>query len=105
MLVVEALAAAGEPTIGAVAHQLGLDRSVASRMVADAVAEGYLDRGADPADARRTVLALTDEGRALLASARAWQGDAFVALTADWPPADRDQFARYLARLADELGT
>jgi len=104
VLVLEALAAAHEPTIGAVAYQLGLDRSVASRMLSDAVAAGDVSRRADRLDSRRSVLDLTAAGRVRLDGARARQGDTFAELTAAWLPEDRDRFAGYLARLANEVG-
>jgi DNA-binding MarR family transcriptional regulator len=100
--VLEALDAAAVPTIPAVADQLGLDRSVASRMVADAVAAGYVTRQPDPADARRVVLAATSAGRTLLGQARAWQQRVFQELTAGWSAADRERFGGYLVRLVHE---
>lgn len=103
VLTVEAVSAAGEPTVGEVAHRLGLDHSGASRMVAAATASGYLTRSRSSADARRTVLRLTAEGHALLHAAHQWQQAAFAELTAAWPAADRERFAGYLVRLADEV--
>jgi DNA-binding MarR family transcriptional regulator len=102
--VVEAVDAAGdEVSVADVAHQLGIDRSGASRFVADAVAHGYLRRGSAAADGRRAVLALTPAGRELLDGARAWQERVFGELTAHWPAADAAAFADHLQRLAGEL--
>ncbi|WP_328388697.1 MarR family winged helix-turn-helix transcriptional regulator [Nocardia sp. NBC_00416] len=104
---VEAVAGAahapGEATITAVAHQLGLDHSGASRMVRDATAAGYLSRHESTLDRRRTALHLTPAGENLLTDAHLWQRRVFDQLTEDWPPADRRRFATYLQRLADEL--
>jgi DNA-binding MarR family transcriptional regulator len=100
--VLEALDAAAVPTIAAVAAQLGLDRSVGSRMVSEAVAAGYLRRRLDPADSRRTLLAPTDAGRTLLHQARAWQQRVFEEMTAGWSEADRERFGAYLRRLVHE---
>ncbi|MEU4314082.1 MarR family winged helix-turn-helix transcriptional regulator [Nocardia sp. NPDC024068] len=105
--VVEAVAGAadspGEATITAVAHQLGLDHSGASRMVRDATAAGYLSRHGSDLDRRRTALHLTPAGHRLLADAHDWQRRVFDRLTENWPAADRRRFAGYLQRLADDL--
>jgi DNA-binding MarR family transcriptional regulator len=105
--VLDAVHAAGrsgaEVSVADVAHQLGIDRSGASRFVADAVERGYLDRGAGRADARRAVISPTPAGRELLAAAHAWQQRMFTELTADWPADDARRFAVYLRRVADEL--
>lgn len=94
-----------EATVSAVAHQLGLDHSGASRMVSDAVAAGYLTRVPAERDRRRACLQLTQNGRDLLTGARGWQRRVFDELTSTWDEQDRRQFAAYLRRLADELGT
>lgn len=104
VLVLEAIDAAspdgGPAAIGDVAIELGLDRSNASRMLASAVAAGLVAKAVDPADARRTELAITPDGRALLAAARAWQQETFARLVAGWPEADAVRLAGYLRRLA-----
>ncbi len=105
MLTVEAVAASGtDGSVGDVARLLGLDQSGASRMVAAAEAGGYVDRARAASDARRSALRLTPGGRALLRSARGWQRSTFAELTATWPEEDRDRFAAYLRRLADQVG-
>jgi DNA-binding MarR family transcriptional regulator len=101
ILVLEAIDAAGAPAqIAAVAAELGLDRSNASRMLASAVAAGLVSRTVAPDDARRTELDITPAGRRLLAAARDWQDETFARLVADWPAADARRFASYLIRLA-----
>ena len=85
----------GEVTIKVLAHRLGLDRSVASRMAGDAEAQGFVERRPSPHDARRTVLTLTEAGAQLLAGARAWQRATFQELLKDWDPADRERLAGY----------
>ncbi|SHL13771.1 transcriptional regulator, MarR family [Pseudonocardia thermophila] len=103
--VLTAVAAAGPvATIAGAAHQLGIDRSGASRLVRDAVEAGLLTRRSDEDDGRRAAVAPTAEGRALLAAVLQWQRAAFIRITAGWDPADRDRFAGYLQRLADEQG-
>ena len=108
VLVLEAVDAAGgdgPAQIGAVADELGLDRSNASRMLASAVTAGLVTRTIAPDDARRTELAITPAGAKLLAAARAWQERTFAQLVADWPAADARQFAAYLVRLANQQRT
>jgi DNA-binding MarR family transcriptional regulator len=105
VLVLEAIDAAsieGTAAIGDVAVQLGLDRSNASRMLADAVSAGLLQKTVSPDDARRTELEITATGQSLLAAAREWQEEAFARLVADWPTADAHRFAKYLVRLASQ---
>ncbi|WP_345558478.1 MarR family winged helix-turn-helix transcriptional regulator [Nonomuraea rosea] len=108
ILVVEAACTSADegepPTVGTVAHQLGLDHSGASRMVKDAVEAGYLARDTSARDRRRASLRLTESGHALLAGSRQWQREAFEELTAGWEEADRRQFGAYLRRLADDVG-
>lgn len=102
--VLSAIAAGHDPTIAAVAHQLGIDRSGASRLVHDAADAGLLERlTADP-DRRRAAIRPTPAGQQLLDSALDWQRAAFTELTASWEPRDRERFAGYLRRLADEQG-
>lgn len=107
VLVLEAVDTAGrrrtEVSVADVAHQLGIDRSGASRFVADSVARGYLRRAGSTVDARRAVLVITAAGRELLAGAHTWQDEVFATLTAGWPTEDATRFGTYLRRLADEL--
>jgi len=96
-------ATADEVTVADVAHQLGIDRSVASRMVAEAAREGFVARSTSTRDARRAVLTLTDAAREFLEASRAHQRQAFEALVGHWAQEDRERFAGYLSRLADEV--
>ena len=92
-----------EATVGELARQLGLDHSGASRMVAAATQGGYLERCRSETDRRRSVLALTSEGRVLLDSSLRWQQARFIELTNHWDDHDRTAFAHYLVRLAQEV--
>ncbi|GAA3219181.1 MarR family winged helix-turn-helix transcriptional regulator [Dactylosporangium siamense] len=106
ILVLEAIDASGRPAqIGAVAVELGLDRSNASRMLAASVAAGLVTKTVSTQDARRTELDLTPAGSDLLAAARAWQEQTFARMVADWPARDARRFAEYLVRLATAEGT
>jgi DNA-binding MarR family transcriptional regulator len=106
ILILEAIDAAGDgggtAQIAAVAGELGLDRSNASRMLAAAVSAGLVSKTVSAQDARRTEVAITPAGRKVLRAARAWQEQTFAELVADWPAADARRFASYLVRLANQ---
>lgn len=106
VMVLEAIASGesdGEPSISTVAAQLGVDHSVASRMVARSVAAGFVRKAPSPRDARRTVLRPTPAGDELLEAARVWQEEVFAELTAGWEREDAERLAGYLQRLASNL--
>jgi DNA-binding MarR family transcriptional regulator len=92
-----------EITVGVVAERLGVDPSVASRMVSDCIAAGYISRAASQRDGRRTILELTGEGRAMMAQFRGHQRRAFEYITRDWSATDRVELARLLLRYVDAL--
>ncbi len=89
---------AREVTVGAVAEYLGVDPSVASRMVSDSISAGYLIRAASQQDGRRTILHLSSEGRDLMARFRRHQRAAFEFVTADWTERERLEFARLMVK-------
>ncbi|MFE0704754.1 MarR family winged helix-turn-helix transcriptional regulator [Streptomyces sp. NPDC058872] len=91
----------GEVTVGAVAQHLGVDPSVASRMVSDCISGGYLVRAASQRDGRRTVLHLSPEGRELMARFARHQRSAFEYVTADWSERERLEFARLMLKYVD----
>ncbi|MET0684489.1 MAG: helix-turn-helix domain-containing protein [Solirubrobacteraceae bacterium] len=53
----------GPRTVGDVAAALGISSQAVSKAVAELEALGYVERRADPADARRRLLALTARGQ------------------------------------------
>ncbi|KJK57469.1 MarR family winged helix-turn-helix transcriptional regulator [Saccharothrix sp. ST-888] len=91
----------GEITVGAVAQHLGVDPSVASRMVSDCISAGYLIRAASQQDGRRTVLHLSPDGRELMARFSRHQRSAFEYITADWTERERLEFARLMLKYVD----
>ncbi|MFT4037377.1 MAG: MarR family winged helix-turn-helix transcriptional regulator [Thermomicrobiales bacterium] len=102
VMVTEAvLALQGGPgaTVNAVANELGIDQSGASRMIAQAEAAGYLRKAPGQSDARQRALHVTPAGEDLLAAAHAWQEAVFASLTAGWDAEDVQRLAGYLARL------
>lgn len=92
-----------EVTVGGVADLLGVDPSVASRMVSDNIKAGYLVRAASQQDGRRTVLHLSPEGRELMARFRRHQRAAYEFITAGWSERDRLDFARLMLKYVDSL--
>lgn len=89
------------PSVSELAAAMGVDQPRASRLVQAAVEAGHVRREADPADARRTQVVLTDEGRALVARARGERAAAVEQALAGFTPAEREQLAVLLGRLAD----
>mgnify|MGYP001792507881 CR=1 FL=1 len=69
------------------------DPSTVSRQAAHLVDMGLLERRADPADGRASLLAITDAGTALLERARQRRDARIAAITGSGQPAERRQFA------------
>ncbi len=109
VLVVDAIdaqfAAGDAATVGAVAVRVGVDPSTASRLVAQAVRSGNVERFASQDDGRRVQLRLTGQGRELLRASRRFQQAIYDDLTREWPEHDRQDLARLMIRLADEATT
>ncbi|MGA4952519.1 MarR family winged helix-turn-helix transcriptional regulator [Streptomyces lydicamycinicus] len=103
--VVEAAGERGEPAgVREVADALRVDQPRASKLVAAAVQAGHLRREADQADGRRTLLAVTADGRELLEAAHAFRRSVVARVTRDWPAAERTAFARLFTRFMDDFG-
>lgn len=98
----EALAAASHPlSVGEIAEAVGVDQPRASRLVQQVVEAGMARREADPDDARRTRVALTDEGAALVRRFRGRRLEAVDTALASFTDAERAELARLLTKLAD----
>lgn len=73
--------------LSALAVTLGLDRSIASRQADALVRGGLVERSADPADGRATLLRPTDQGAAVLQALRdareQWLSEVVAGLAAD----------------------
>lgn len=94
-----------EPTrLSDLAGTLGLDLSTVSRQVRRLEAAGMLARTADATDARASLLDVTAEGRDVLATARRMIHARLRRVLSTWPAEDREDLARLLTRLADDLG-
>lgn len=100
--VLEILATADGPlSVGQIGERLGVDQPRASRLVQAVVESGHARREADPADARRTLIALTDDGRAIAERTHGARAEAVEQALADFTAEERTQLADLLARLAD----
>jgi DNA-binding MarR family transcriptional regulator len=101
--VLDAVAGSDAATVGTLTTALGVDQPRASRLVAQAVSSGHLERVADQQDGRRAVLRLTPAGRAVVAAARDGRRAAMAAAMSDWTDRERTEFARLLGQFVDAL--
>ncbi len=83
------LAAAGPLTAGELAKHIDRAPSTLSEMVDHLVGKGLLTRDRDPADARRSLIWLTDEGQAALLDARTVLDPTILASAAEGLTADQ----------------
>ncbi|WP_375386457.1 MarR family winged helix-turn-helix transcriptional regulator [uncultured Microbacterium sp.] len=98
----EALAAASDPlTVSEIGAAIGVDQPRASRLVQQSVDLGVVRREADPADARRTRIVLTDAGAALVRGFRGERRGTVEAALAAFTDQERADLARLLTKLAD----
>ena len=84
-----------------VADAIGVDQPRASRLVQQSVALGLVRREADPDDARRIRIVLTDEGTKVVRGFRGDRRDAVARALADFTDAEQTELARLLTKLAD----
>jgi DNA-binding MarR family transcriptional regulator len=94
------IAGLGECRSSALAEAVFSDPSTVSRQVAALVKDGLVERRADPADGRASVLAVTQAGRELLVERRRMRIEAFERVFADWSDEElkvfADQFERFV---------
>ncbi|WP_198141972.1 MarR family winged helix-turn-helix transcriptional regulator [Leucobacter komagatae] len=96
-----ALAHAEEPlSISELAERIGVDQPRASRLVQQAVELGHAVREADPGDARRTRVRLTDTGEHLVHGVRDRQRHDATSALAALAPDERTELLRLMAKLA-----
>jgi len=106
MRMLEALVTAPTPlTVSELGDAIGVDQPRASRLVQQGVERGLVRREADPDDARRTRIALTDAGRELAHRTHSARRDALGRALADFSDAERRELARLLGKLADNWGS
>lgn len=92
-----------EVTVGALAEQMRLDHSRVSRVVADLVKRGVLRREASQEDARRTLVALTDEGVAWLDRMNDVKHEVIGQILADWSHEDLELFGALYERFVEKF--
>jgi DNA-binding MarR family transcriptional regulator len=93
----------GAATVSSIAAALDMAQPRASKLVATAVAAGFLERRADQADGRRAMLVRTDAGRELSARVHRFRREQFVAAMSGWTDADKAAFARLLRRFVSGM--
>lgn len=99
---IEALASASAPLgVSEIAEAIGVDQPRASRLVQQGVDRGWVRREADPDDARRTRIALTDDGSRLFRGVRGERREALSTALEAFTPDEQNELARLLTKLAD----
>jgi DNA-binding MarR family transcriptional regulator len=91
----------GEPTVGAVADTLRIDHSRSSRLITDLIQRGLLRRAVSQADARRTVVELTDVGKALVVKIGEVKRGFIQNVVADWSAEDISRFGTLFDRFVE----
>jgi len=79
-------------TVNAVAGEMGIDQSGASRLVKSAVDAGYVEMTTAQSDGRKREVIVMPSGDALLREAHAQQEQVFDELTAGWSQLRREEF-------------
>jgi DNA-binding MarR family transcriptional regulator len=88
-------------TVNAIAQELGIDQSGASRLIKSATTAGYLDMAASATDGRRREASLTPAGHSMLDQAHRWQEDVFADLTRGWSGKRRRDFHQAMTDLIE----
>lgn len=89
--------------IGDIAERNIADASTVSRQVSHLTALGLLEKVPDPGDGRAQLVALSDEGRALLDELVVRREAWFQELLADWSEDDVEAFIGYVDRFCDAV--
>lgn len=87
----------------ALAEAVHSDPSTVSRQVAQLVRLGLVERVADPADGRATLLVATAEGRRVFTENRRLRNERIARLVGDWTGDDRRTFVELLSRFTDAV--
>lgn len=91
----------GPMTLNALAAELYLDKSTASRVVGALVRKGYVSRSAEPDDARALRLKVSKKGLGLHAKIQQDLIEEMKTLAGDYDPRTRQAMIRLIGRLAD----
>jgi len=98
----EALASASHPlSVSEIGDAIGVDQPRASRLTQQAVDLGLVRREADPDDARRTRIALTDDGAKVVRGFRGQRREHLAQALDGFTADERAELARLLSKLAD----
>ncbi|WP_199562405.1 MarR family winged helix-turn-helix transcriptional regulator [Micromonospora deserti] len=89
-------------TVNAVAHEIGIDQSGASRLIKSAAEAGHLIMQASETDGRRRQATVTSSGHALLEQAHDWQEKVFDRLAEGWSEQQRRDFQQAMTDLIDQ---
>ena len=99
----DAVAGTGQVRLSDLVAWQGVDKSTVTPQVRKLEERGLLQRRADSADRRAVLLTVTPRGRALQ-KRRAQAGAALIdTLLQEWPAEERNAFADYFTRFADQL--
>ncbi|ARH89216.1 MarR family winged helix-turn-helix transcriptional regulator [Streptomyces sp. MOE7] len=101
--VLSGLARVGPVTATKLAEAIGMDRTVTTRYATRLQEAGLIARLPDPADARATRLALTEEGERAVTALRGAMEFFVAEEMATWPPDEAAAFAMRLERLTQSL--
>jgi DNA-binding MarR family transcriptional regulator len=93
----------GEQRCSALADQVGVDVSVASRQVSALERAGYVQRRPDPVDGRASLIRLSEAGAAALAHTRDVRSQWAEEALSDWTEDEARQCTALLEKLADGL--
>jgi DNA-binding MarR family transcriptional regulator len=88
-------------TVGALAGELALDPSRASRLAQQLIARGLVRREVAQEDGRKTILVLTDRAREVLVGIRDQKWDRYQATFAGWSDEDIIALDRLFGRFLD----
>ncbi|MES2783856.1 MAG: helix-turn-helix domain-containing GNAT family N-acetyltransferase [Pseudomonadota bacterium] len=98
------LAHRDQPTASELGRDLGLDAGYLSRILRRFETRGWLARAPSPADARQSLLKLTDAGHAAFAPLQQQSRDEAAALLTAVSPDERDRLIRAMATMQQLLG-
>ncbi|GIH15923.1 MarR family winged helix-turn-helix transcriptional regulator [Rugosimonospora africana] len=97
-ILLRTVAAEGPMRASALAASVHSDLSTVSRQTTALVADGLLERRADPVDGRASLLAVTEAGQAVIAEHAQARAAFFAQVLAGWDPRELGEFARLLQR-------
>lgn len=95
--------ATGDVTVGAIADSMRIDPSRGSRVVAEMVGRGLLQREVSQEDGRRSIIGVTPLGESILAEMRDAKIGIIRDVVGDWPEDDIASFARLYDRFVDRF--